>query len=78
MGKVSLPLPLTLYFTRASGSRRCQILFGWFWFIPAFATLLHPPGADGHVRFVLGRKEVDFPLGVGAALVDVEIVLADA
>jgi phosphatidylinositol-3,4,5-trisphosphate 3-phosphatase/dual-specificity protein phosphatase PTEN len=51
-------------------------MFGWFWFIPAF----HMPGptsAEGHAqtRLTLGRKEVDFPLGIGKSLVDVEIVL---
>src|ERR1700691_4793415 len=47
---------------------------GWLWFIPVF-HMPHPPSAQGTTRFLLTRKEVDFPLGVGSALVDVEISL---
>jgi phosphatidylinositol-3,4,5-trisphosphate 3-phosphatase/dual-specificity protein phosphatase PTEN len=50
------------------------VFFGWFWFIPAFhlpeQTLspIHPT-----THFLLRRKEVDFPLGVGEALIDIDI-----
>lgn len=48
---------------------------GWLWFIPTF-HMSHPlTSSQGPTRFLLTRKEVDFPLGVGAALIDVEISL---
>lgn len=41
---------------------------GWFWFIPVFHM------SDGTVtHFRLGRKDVDFPLGAGAWIVDLDV-----
>lgn len=40
---------------------------GWIWLIPAFHMV------DRLTTVTLTRKEIDFPLGIGAALVDVEI-----
>lgn len=44
---------------------------GWFWFIPAFHTSESP----GPVNFTLSRKDIDFPLGIGSAILDVEILM---
>jgi phosphatidylinositol-3,4,5-trisphosphate 3-phosphatase/dual-specificity protein phosphatase PTEN len=48
---------------------------GWMWFIPCF-HLSQPPvrGAD-KTTITLPRSEVDFPLGFGALLVDVELTM---
>jgi phosphatidylinositol-3,4,5-trisphosphate 3-phosphatase/dual-specificity protein phosphatase PTEN len=45
---------------------------GWIWLIPTF-HIPHPaiPGKSHTVTFV--RKEVDFPIGVGAGLIDVSV-----
>lgn len=53
---------------------------GWFWFIPAFhmppAPLpIETPPHAGPAHLLLTRKELDFPLGVGTALVDVDVEL---
>jgi len=42
---------------------------GWFWFIPAF----HFAEGERRKKWKLARKELDFPLGVGSDIVDVEI-----
>ena len=47
---------------------------GWTWFIPIF-HVPQPLSAKGTTRFLLTRKELDFPLGVGSAIADVEISL---
>lgn len=44
---------------------------GWFWFIPAF----HLDQVESSTTFYLKRKEVDFPLGPGEWIVDVEVNL---
>lgn len=48
---------------------------GWIWFIPQFhiaaASLSSAP-----TKILLTRKEIDFPLGIGAALIDVEITIS--
>ncbi|KAF9788692.1 phosphatases II [Thelephora terrestris] len=46
-----------------------QIFMGWFWFIPAF----HFAEGEGRKKWKLTRKELDFPLGVGSDIVDVEV-----
>ena len=61
-----------------------RIFLGWFWFIPVF-HMPPPPsdvirsGEDNKSRVpthvTLSRKEIDFPVGAGAALIDVDIVL---
>ena len=56
---------------------------GWLWFIPTFHMPQPPPSSDPTQpqpssttsTFVLKRKEIDFPLGVGSYIVDVEISL---
>ncbi|KAJ6486884.1 phosphatases II [Mycena sanguinolenta] len=53
-----------------------QIFICWLWFIPAFH--MPPQPATGSTpqpptKFTLQRKEVDFPIGVGSALIDVEM-----
>lgn len=45
---------------------------GWIWFIPMFHML---QASKDTTRILLTRKEVDFPLGLGSAIVDVEISL---
>ena len=42
---------------------------GWFWFIPAF----HFAHGERRKKWKLTRKELDFPLGVGSDIVDVEV-----
>lgn len=42
---------------------------GWFWFVPAF----HFAEGERRKKWKLTRKELDFPLGVGSDIVDVEI-----
>ncbi|KAJ7484720.1 phosphatases II [Mycena latifolia] len=50
-----------------------QVFMCWLWFIPAFH--MPPASTPGSTptTFTLTRKEVDFPLGVGSAIVDVAI-----
>ncbi|TFK41650.1 hypothetical protein BDQ12DRAFT_703689 [Crucibulum laeve] len=56
-----------------------QVFMGWVWFIPAFHMPQPPPSSSNpnpatpSKKFVLTRKEVDFPVGIGSGLVDVEI-----
>ena len=46
---------------------------GWFWFIPTF-HMHHPRGAaEQSATFVLTRKELDFPVGIGANIIDVAV-----
>lgn len=42
---------------------------GWFWFIPAF----HFAEGERSKKWKLARKDLDFPLGVGSDIVDVEV-----
>ncbi|PIL27597.1 hypothetical protein GSI_10748 [Ganoderma sinense ZZ0214-1] len=55
-----------------------QVFMGWFWFIPTF-HMHHPgpegePGAQRHgTTFTLKRKELDFPIGLGANVIDVAL-----
>lgn len=46
-----------------------KIPMGWFWFVPAF----HLKQNESSTVMRLVRKEVDFPLGPGEWIVDVEI-----
>jgi len=49
---------------------------GWLWFIPAFHVLASDVSSvqpKETTKLVLTRKEIDFALGVGSAIVDVEI-----
>lgn len=52
---------------------RAQVFMGWFWFIPTF-HMPHPRerATDG-TTLHLTRKELDFPVGVGANLIDVDV-----
>ncbi|KAI0341469.1 phosphatases II [Trametopsis cervina] len=51
-----------------------QVFLGWFWFIPTF-HMKHPRSSadDASVNLRLTRAEIDFPLGIGAHIVDVEV-----
>lgn len=65
-----------------------SVFMGWFWFIPTF-HMPHPPPshspafsvstpspyASQTTHLVLTRKELDFPLGAGSALIDVDVAL---
>jgi phosphatidylinositol-3,4,5-trisphosphate 3-phosphatase/dual-specificity protein phosphatase PTEN len=50
---------------------------GWLWFIPTFHMPQPPPSPASSplppTKFVLTRKELDFPVGLGTGIVDVEI-----
>jgi phosphatidylinositol-3,4,5-trisphosphate 3-phosphatase/dual-specificity protein phosphatase PTEN len=50
---------------------------GWLWFIPAFHMPTPPAGSEQpeKTKFVLKRKEIDFALGIGSSIIDVEISL---
>lgn len=52
-----------------------QVFMGWFWFIPCFHLPQPPMSTAPPVKFVLPRSETDFPLGIGALLLDVEVTL---
>jgi phosphatidylinositol-3,4,5-trisphosphate 3-phosphatase/dual-specificity protein phosphatase PTEN len=45
---------------------------GWLWFIPTFHM---PAGSEqpDKTKLVLTRKEIDFAIGVGSAIIDIEI-----
>jgi phosphatidylinositol-3,4,5-trisphosphate 3-phosphatase/dual-specificity protein phosphatase PTEN len=56
---------------------------GWLWFVPTF-HMPQPPPSHGppssstittptKTTFLLSRKDLDFPLGLGSAIIDVEI-----
>jgi len=49
-----------------------QVFMGWMWFIPTFHML---PAEAGPTGFSLRRKELDFSLGIGSAIIDLEITL---
>ncbi|KAF7430287.1 Telomerase protein component 1 [Pleurotus ostreatus] len=48
-----------------------QVFMGWFWFIPTF----HMGEFLGPAKFTLSKKDIDFPLGIGSAILDVEILM---
>ncbi|KAF7289897.1 Phosphatases II [Mycena indigotica] len=56
-----------------------QIFIGWAWFVPTFhMNQPHPSSstdinAPSPTKFTLKRKQMDFPIGLGSSLVDVEI-----
>ncbi|KAJ3862635.1 phosphatases II [Lentinula novae-zelandiae] len=58
-----------------------QVFMGWLWFIPTFHMPQPPPYSDPpqpsniSSKFVLQRKELDFALGIGSSIIDVEISL---
>ncbi|KAG6873887.1 hypothetical protein C0995_009666 [Termitomyces sp. Mi166 len=47
-----------------------QVFMGWLWLIPTFHMT---PASEGSTKLCLTRKELDFPLGLGKAIIDVEI-----
>ncbi|KAF8167400.1 hypothetical protein B0H34DRAFT_681736 [Crassisporium funariophilum] len=57
-----------------------QVFMGWLWSIPTF-HMPQPPPSSGtppspenmKSKFLLTRKDVDFPLGIGSGIIDVEI-----
>ncbi|KZT28129.1 hypothetical protein NEOLEDRAFT_1176278 [Neolentinus lepideus HHB14362 ss-1] len=53
-----------------------QIFMGWFWFIPQFHLPSDwRPTSTEPVRLVFQKKDVDFPLGIGSSIIDVEVIL---
>ncbi|GLB39123.1 hypothetical protein LshimejAT787_0602850 [Lyophyllum shimeji] len=48
-----------------------QVFMAWLWFIPAF----HMTPSSGPTTFRLTQGELDFPLGLGTAIIDVEVEL---
>lgn len=65
-----------------------SVFMGWFWFIPTFHMPQPPPSSSPSspvsppspstsqsTHLVLTRKELDFPLGAGSALIDVDVSL---
>lgn len=52
-----------------------QVFMGWFWFIPTF-HMPHPrSSAPEPTTWVLTKKDIDFPLGVGSSIVDVSVTM---
>lgn len=56
---------------------------GWFWFIPTFHMPQPPPTASGNVsttptptHWLLSRKDVDFPIGIGNWIVDIDLEMS--
>ncbi|KAF9561406.1 hypothetical protein CPC08DRAFT_707383 [Agrocybe pediades] len=59
-----------------------QVFMGWFWFIPTFHMPQPPPSSSSEsspsptstrTTLHLKRKEIDFPVGLGSAIIDVEV-----
>ncbi|TRM68147.1 hypothetical protein BD626DRAFT_424809 [Schizophyllum amplum] len=57
-----------------------QIFMGWSWFVPTFHMPQPPPGVGSpkditpsRTTMHLTRKELDFPIGIGEHVLDVEI-----
>ncbi|KAJ7512033.1 hypothetical protein B0H11DRAFT_2151772 [Mycena galericulata] len=54
-----------------------QVFMCWLWLIPTFHMAQPSPPAGARAppptKLTLTRKELDFPLGVGSAIIDVEI-----
>lgn len=58
-----------------------QVFMGWFWFIPTFHMPQPPPSKSVEtlttpVHWLLSRKDVDFPVGFGAWIVDVDVEMS--
>ncbi|KAL4253065.1 Dual-specificity lipid and protein phosphatase [Abortiporus biennis] len=53
-----------------------QVFMGWFWFIPTF-HMPHPRSSNqgSKTSWTLTRKELDFPLGVGSYIIDLELTM---
>ncbi|KAI0694209.1 phosphatases II [Cytidiella melzeri] len=54
-----------------------QVHLGWFWFIPTF-HMSHPRPStpdESTVTLHLSRKEIDFPIGIGANIIDVDLTM---
>lgn len=55
---------------------KSQVFLGWFWFIPTFHMPQRTPGGSTQsTTLVLTRKELDFPIGIGANIIDVAVTL---
>ncbi|KAJ3825816.1 phosphatases II [Lentinula raphanica] len=60
-----------------------QVFMGWLWFIPTFHMPKPPPNSDLSQtqpsslssKLTLQRKELDFALGIGSSVIDIEISL---
>lgn len=53
-----------------------QVFMGWFWFIPTF-HMTHPRESANAQQSTwrLKREELDFPLGLGSNIVDLEVLM---
>lgn len=60
-----------------------QVFMGWLWIIPAFHMPYPRPGqspssssaAPTSTKLLLTRKDLDFPLGIGAGIIDLQITM---
>ncbi|OCH93345.1 phosphatases II [Obba rivulosa] len=48
------------------------VFMGWFWFIPTF-HMPHPRTAGQTATLHLSKAEIDFPLGIGSGIIEVEV-----
>ncbi|KAK7683205.1 hypothetical protein QCA50_013878 [Cerrena zonata] len=51
-----------------------QVFMGWFWLVPTF-HMQHPRSPGSSTTLRLNRKELDFPLGIGANIIDLEVTM---
>ncbi|PCH44907.1 phosphotyrosine protein [Wolfiporia cocos MD-104 SS10] len=52
-----------------------QVFMAWFWFIPAFHMPHSRSNTEPMARLTLNREELDFPIGIGSHIVDVQLSL---
>ncbi|THU78172.1 phosphatases II, partial [Dendrothele bispora CBS 962.96] len=59
-----------------------QVFMGWLWFIPTFHMPQPPPSSSSTTinttttaKLLLKKNEIDFPLGIGSSIIDIEISL---
>ncbi|KDQ60191.1 hypothetical protein JAAARDRAFT_32572 [Jaapia argillacea MUCL 33604] len=52
-----------------------QVFMGWLWLIPSFHMPHNEPGASGPVHLTFAKKDIDFPLGLGSSIIDLDVTL---
>jgi len=85
MGQVRRILRIQPLPANRASTNFCKVFMGWLWFVPTFHMPQPPPSCGlsppstmstpTKTTFLLTRKDLDFPLGLGSAIIDVEIEL---